>query len=209
MNTELHKGTSAGIEMDAHEFGLHLKQGGWRLGLLVARDVEPFPHGGNMSEARSNLAEGKVNATWFADHAGTTHERVMRYYRAWERYAAKGRVPHAAELSPGDEPEIDWERLPRWTLSELPDTGGATGPLNLTISLGRYGQRLLYAHKRLISFIEKDLAEGDKPGETTRELAGRYAEALELQAKTLRQIEAGEVPSSADELEPSNFFVTA
>jgi hypothetical protein len=28
-------------ELDAREFGIHVRQGGWRLGLLVARNVEP------------------------------------------------------------------------------------------------------------------------------------------------------------------------
>ena len=39
MNAQDEETVTAAIELDAHEFGLHLKQGGWRLGLLVARDV--------------------------------------------------------------------------------------------------------------------------------------------------------------------------
>jgi hypothetical protein len=31
------------LDNDAREFGQHFKQGGWRLGLLVARNVKQHP----------------------------------------------------------------------------------------------------------------------------------------------------------------------
>ena len=126
----------------------------------------------------------------------------MRYFRAWERYAAKGRVPHAADLAPGAEPDVDWDRLPHWTLSELPDTGGATGPVNMTVKLGQYGDRLLRSHKRLVTFVNKDMTK--TPDKNTRELAGRYADALETQAVVLRRIEAGERPAAIEAHHPSS-----
>lgn len=196
------------IELDAHEFGLHLKQGGWRLGLLVARNVEPGEGQGQPRGERRE--EAKISATEFSRLAfghANGEKRVMRYYRAWGRYADKGKVPHADDLRPGDEPNINWDRLPHWTLSEAPDTGGATGPLNTTIKLGQYGDRLLRSHQRLVTFLRKDLKE--TPGKQTRELAGRYADALETQAVVLRRVEAGERPTDIDALEPRNFFPTA
>lgn len=201
------------IELDAHEFGLHLKEGGWRLGLLVARSVEP---GEGMSERGSRRrvrdGEGKISASRFAEQAGTTNDRVMRYYRAWERFAAKGKVPHADTLIPGLEPDLDWQHLPRWQLSEVPADPGATGPLNLTVKLGQFGQRLVKSHKRFITFVQKDLPKGNAPGKSTKELAGKYAACLETEARLLRAIEAGENLPDADELSeelnPSKFFQT-
>jgi hypothetical protein len=214
---ETSEATSPMIELDAQEFGLHLKQGGWRLGLLVARDVEPGEGHGIKRTDRSD--SGKVSAQWFAERAskaaGTDeriwHPKVMRYYRAWERYAAKGKVPHASELSPGDEPELDWDHLPHWTLSDIA-SHAASGPLTAVVYLGQYGDRQLRAHKRLIHFVEKDLAKA-RIGKNARQLAGRYAGSLEEQARVLRALEAGEPLPEIDELkdalEPSKFFVTA
>lgn len=97
------------ITQDAREFGLHMKQGGWRLGLLVARNVVVAP--GRV--APETLAP-KVNATEFARRAGTSNDRVIRHYAAWERAANAGLVPHAADLAPGGEVDLDVERLPAW-----------------------------------------------------------------------------------------------
>lgn len=180
------------IEMDAQEFGLHLKQGGWRLGLLVARDVEPGEGDPSVTtRERAASVEGKVSAGEFARMAFGTdgaRNKVMRYYRAWERYAAKGRVPHAADLSPGDEPDLRWDMLPQWVLS-VPEGGGATGVLKLRIKLGHFADRQVRAHTRLVTFIEKELPEQPLDNET-REYAGRLASLLEAEANVLRRIEA-------------------
>lgn len=213
LESVLQKQTHSMIELDASEFGLHLKQGGWRLGLLVARDVEPGLGDPSLpGEVRTHPV--KISASEFGrlafGHDNGTN-RVMRYYRAWERYAAKGKVPHAAELSPGDDPELDWERLPHWTLSDIASYG-ASGPLTASVYLGQYGEKLLRSHKRLIYFLEKDLPKA-KIGKSARELAGRYADSLEEQARILRQLEAGESLPEKDELDealdPSKFFATA
>lgn len=98
------------ISADAYEFGLHMRQGGWRLGLLVARNVVVAP--GRV--APETLAP-KVNATEFARRAKTSNDRVLRHYAAWERAANAGLVPHAADLTPGGEVDLDVERLPAWT----------------------------------------------------------------------------------------------
>lgn len=188
------------VEMDAREFGLHLKEGGWRMGLLVARSVEP---GEGMNERGSRPSEWsgetKISAAKFADLAGTSGNRVLRYYRAWERYAAKGKVPPSADLVPGDEPELDWTRLPKWSLSELPPEPGATGPLNLHIKLGTFGRGLARTHRRFRTFILNELPEA-KPGKDVRELAGRYAACLETDAALLRKVQNGEVLPPTEEL---------
>lgn len=207
--------TSPMVEMDAREFGLHLKEGGWRLGLLVVRSVEPGEGSGVNRDDRRTLEDGaKVSAKRFADMAGTSDNRVMRYYRAWERYAAKGKVPPAAELQPGDEPDLNWEHLPRWSLSEIPSEHGATGQLNMIIKLGQFGDRLLRSHKRFITFVQKDLPEySHKPDNLTKELASDYADCLETDARLLRAIASGkDLPEPEvlrEELDPSKFFRTA
>lgn len=101
-------------EIDAREFGLHVQQGGWRLGLLVARNVERGKPG-RPPRIVSTETNSKVSATVFAKLAKTTNDRVLRYLDAWERAADAGHVPHAADLSPGSELELDAERLPQWS----------------------------------------------------------------------------------------------
>lgn len=110
-------------DADAREFGLHVKQGGWRLGLLVARNVVRAP--GRV--AVSSLAP-KTNATRFADRAHTTVDRVLRHLNAWEAAADAGLVPHAATLSPGTEIDIDADALPAWTTFYHPEVRRAARP---------------------------------------------------------------------------------
>lgn len=190
------------VEMDAREFGLHLKEGGWRLGLLVARSVEPGTiavGGGGGGAVVAITTTGKTSASKFADDARTSVDRVMRYYRAWDRYATKGKVPPASDLTPGDEPDLDWTRLPKWSLSELPPDPGATGPLNLHIKLGTFGSGLARTHRRFRTFMLTELPEA-KPGRDVRSLAGKYAACLEADASLLRKIEANEELPNAEEL---------
>ena len=101
----------ATVQTDAREFGIHIKQGGWRLGLLVARNVSK----GNDRAAQTRQ---KISAREFAKLAGTTHDRVLRYLDAWELAADAGLVPHAAELTPGHSvfnldvvPPRDWDEF--------------------------------------------------------------------------------------------------
>src|SRR5262245_7607975 len=78
---------AATIELDAREFGIHVKQGGWRLGLLVARNVEPGAGAGERTdlEPRNDRSEvGKVSASRFAEQSQTSVPRVMRYLHGWE-----------------------------------------------------------------------------------------------------------------------------
>lgn len=113
-------------EDDAKEFGLHLKQGGWRLGLLVARNVEKHPPGPK-SRDRSNRNDLKVSASEFAEKSRTSAARVLRYLDAWDRAAAAGVVPVSALLVPGEELDgLAVDDLPNWG-----DHYDATGSHNM------------------------------------------------------------------------------
>lgn len=86
---------------DAEEFGRHVRSGGWRLGLLVARNVERGV--GNPAATRVNRRASKVSLREFARDSGTSDHRVARFLDAWERAADAGLVPHASELATGEE----------------------------------------------------------------------------------------------------------
>lgn len=101
------------ITRDAEEFGVHVRAGGWRLGLLVARNVEKGQRGGDTTI--SHTRNGKVPAYVFAKQAGTSADRVLRYLSAWEHAAADGLVKPAHELSPGEEVELDADKLGDWS----------------------------------------------------------------------------------------------
>jgi hypothetical protein len=101
------------VERDAHEFGLHVRQGGWRLGLLVARNVEKGLGQGARQPPRTR-DEVKVSATEFARLSGTSADRVLRYLAAWENAADAGHVRYAADLSPDSDYSPDVESLPEW-----------------------------------------------------------------------------------------------
>lgn len=104
---------------DAVEFGNHLRAGGWRLALLVARSVEPDAGSGaaghrsrsTASGTRVPLGDGRISAREFAKRAGTTHPRVLRYLDAWMVAAGAGDVPEVTALRPGVDVELpDAER---------------------------------------------------------------------------------------------------
>jgi hypothetical protein len=93
--------------MDAREFGIHTKQGGWRLGLLVARNVE--------KDSRKTVSHEKVSAAEFARTADTSAKTVLQYLKAWNKAAKDGHVPSSLELSPGEEVDLDVDQLPDWS----------------------------------------------------------------------------------------------
>ena len=86
------------VARDAREFGVYARTGGWAFGLMVARSVRP----GGQSAGETP----KVSAKEFAELAGCSAERVMRYYKAWDRAADDGMVPHFEALAPGQEVEL-------------------------------------------------------------------------------------------------------
>lgn len=105
------------IDCDAIEFGSHFRQGGWRLGLLVARNCEP------KQGKRTDLAtsgEVKVSCDEFASKAGVSSSTVKYYYAAWELAAEAGYCLPAKDLIPGqddleDFDEDDHERREIWS----------------------------------------------------------------------------------------------
>jgi hypothetical protein len=95
------------VDIDAREYGDHVKHGGWRLGLLVARSVEKGTAGRPPKEIVTAVTiSGKVTATDFAGRAGTSVPRVLRYLEAWERAAEAGYVPRSADMVPGQDVQL-------------------------------------------------------------------------------------------------------
>jgi AcrR family transcriptional regulator len=94
------------LDKDATEFGSHVKAGGWRLGLLVARNVFIGTHGGDRSSTTLDLGN-RVTAAEFAEKAGVSKQTVHNYYRAWELAADAGKVTHAELLSPDSIEDLD------------------------------------------------------------------------------------------------------
>lgn len=86
------------VARDAREFGGYARTGSWAFALMVARSVRP---GGQAAGETP-----KVSAKEFAQLAGCSPERVMRYYRAWDRAADDGLVPHFEALRPGQGVEL-------------------------------------------------------------------------------------------------------
>jgi hypothetical protein len=93
----------------AQHFALGDRHGGWVFAADVACCVEPGLGEGrppaNTGAPRASNS-GKVSARTFADRAGTTHDRVMRYLRTWMAAAQQGIVDPADELSPQDTPHL-------------------------------------------------------------------------------------------------------
>lgn len=93
------------IEIDAKEFGEHVRNGGWRLGLLVGRSVSlregqtsGLNNVGDLSPTR------KISSRSFARQAGNiSKDTVTKYLNAWNLAAADGHVPASSTLSPGQE----------------------------------------------------------------------------------------------------------
>ncbi|QFZ78546.1 hypothetical protein GFH48_04775 [Streptomyces fagopyri] len=86
------------VSRDARDFGAYARTGGWAFALKVARSVRP----GGQSAGETP----KVSAKEFAGLAACSPERVMRYYKAWDKAADDGLVPHFEVLVPGEEIEL-------------------------------------------------------------------------------------------------------
>ncbi|MFJ5263141.1 hypothetical protein ACIQAC_22015 [Streptomyces sp. NPDC088387] len=86
------------VARDAREFGVYARTGSWAFALLVARSVRPGGQGADETP--------KVSAKEFADLAGCSADRVLRYYKAWDRAADDGMVPQFEALAPGQDVEL-------------------------------------------------------------------------------------------------------
>ncbi|MFI7385449.1 hypothetical protein [Streptomyces sp. NPDC049813] len=81
------------VVADARAFGGYARTGGWTFALKVARSVRP----GGQSAGETP----KVSARRFAELAECSADRVMRFYKAWDRAADDGVVPQFEALTPG------------------------------------------------------------------------------------------------------------
>ncbi|WP_414079851.1 hypothetical protein [Streptomyces sp. KN37] len=86
------------VAEDARAFGAYARTGGWAFGLRVARSVRPGGQGAGETP--------KISAKEFAELAGCSADRVMRYYKAWDKAADDGMVPHFEALAPGMHVEL-------------------------------------------------------------------------------------------------------
>ncbi|MFI7011868.1 hypothetical protein [Streptomyces sp. NPDC050145] len=86
------------IVRDAREFGGYARTGGWTFALKVARSVRPGGQAAGETE--------KVSARRFAALAECSADRVMRFYKTWDRAADDGLVPQFEALAPGVEVEL-------------------------------------------------------------------------------------------------------
>lgn len=94
------------IDRDAREFGVGVRCGGWRLGLLVARNVAKGTAGRPKADANHSLENdslAKVSMNQFAELAGVSVSHVKYYYDAWELAAKASLVPSADKITPGDD----------------------------------------------------------------------------------------------------------
>lgn len=103
------------IDRDAQEFALCIKQGGWRMGLLVARNVKAGTGQGKRNLSENSEKSEKVSLASFAQKAGIDDKTVKKYLDAWNLAAEKGHVQPSDALHPDEEPGyIDVDKLPSW-----------------------------------------------------------------------------------------------
>jgi hypothetical protein len=102
------------IRQRAQHFGRGDAHGGWLFAADVACSVERGTGQGERTDIQPRRARAevdKVSASEFAQAAGGSHDRVLRYLDAWDAAAADGLVATAADLQPGDQPGLpDAER---------------------------------------------------------------------------------------------------
>jgi hypothetical protein len=165
------------IDDDAREYGEHVRHGGWRLALLVARSVErDAGHGGKPIDR----AVSKTSATKFAVMSGTTHSRVLRHLDAWEKAADAGHVAHAADIEPGQEVALPAAEL--WTtMYDATASGGRprdSKPVDAALIIAKRGavaviaemtdeqQREMFTALQLLFEQRADAERGERPRHT-------------------------------------------
>lgn len=98
------------VELDAREFGEHIRNGGWRLGLLVARSVQTGVGQGRPSKT-SQESCSKMSARAFSKLAKMSSggNTAKKFLDAWNMAAADGHVPPSDDMTPGQEFDFDSE----------------------------------------------------------------------------------------------------
>lgn len=116
------------IEMDAKEFGEHVRNGGWRLGLLVARSVESLGRGRPSKSDNSEFAKIGANAFAHKSGASISDKTVTKYLDAWDAASveAENGIPHSTALLPGQGFVFDNEKHTPdlWNKYFKPQPGG-------------------------------------------------------------------------------------
>lgn len=110
-------------EVNAAKFAALDSGEGWPFAVLVACSVEKDNGNGNRYARTGSL---KVSASVFAEMAGTSHQRVLRYLDAWDRAAKAGDVPEASSLAPDDVPTVVLPTTP-WKGSRMGVSHAAAG----------------------------------------------------------------------------------
>lgn len=111
------EGIAVTIQDDARQFGQHF-EGGWQLGLLVARSVYKRSQAGR--PAKSEPVRNKVSCAKFAKMAGVSERTVQFYCDTWALAAEAGHCTPADELSPGaDDPKLVGIDLASYEFREL------------------------------------------------------------------------------------------
>lgn len=188
------------IDSDAIEFGNHFKQGGWRLGLLVARNV----HISNGERSRSDIAAsklGKLTANQFAEKSGVSARTVQLYYKAWELASNRSDGPCVTPpqlLKPGQDDTL--------SINELVEESDPD-------------ERLKALNKLWLSFYHKAKGKDEKPepkpepkpAEKTVEVAATEDDSdsndddsfvpIETQAELARKDKHNKIVESAESLE--------
>lgn len=105
------------IEEDAKAFGCHF-EGGWHLGLLVARNVHKRAAAGRPD--KSEPVRNKVSCSEFAKMAGVSERTVQLYSNTWALAAEAGHCTPADQLTPGTEdPKLSGVDLDGYEFREL------------------------------------------------------------------------------------------
>ena len=93
------------VERNAAEFGQHVRQGGWRLGYLVATSAYRGKRGRHQSKSEESDL-GKVTLAEFARIAKINDVTVSNYLKAWNRAADDLGIERSEDMHPGY--ECDW-----------------------------------------------------------------------------------------------------
>ncbi|MFB1298797.1 hypothetical protein ACAG24_025165 [Mycobacterium sp. pW049] len=135
------------VEDDAARFSRNF-EGGWQLGLLVARDVCKRARPGKPSE--SEQVRNKVSCSKFAELARVSERTVQLVYDIWQLAAEEGHCTPAEQLLPGDDdPKLSavdvrsqehremWRNFYREVRQSKRSNGGARGSRNAADTLTR------------------------------------------------------------------------
>jgi hypothetical protein len=149
---------------------------------MVARSVRPGGQGADETP--------KVSAKEFAELAGCSPERVMRYYKAWDRAADDGLVPHFEVLTPGQEVELPDADV--W-LSYYVSRSGATSERGTAIAEAAEAEgirptKALEVAENPTALRAAILADPSTARAARRALLDRVGEDPELQAELARDI---------------------